>query len=76
MGMSVRKEGAGGRSDSAVNTPSAVTGTYSPTADGVRSCLKSDGGNVTWDTFIPGYGKAINATHENVKGVETCMLEG
>ena len=58
---------AGG--DAAISTPPTVTGTYSPTADGVRSCLKSDGGNETWGTFAQYFHKAIIAGHWNVKGV-------
>ena len=61
--------GKKGGKDAAIGTPPTVTGTYSPTADGVRSCLKSDGGNETWGTFAQYFHKAIIAGHWNVKGV-------
>lgn len=64
----VRQERKAG-GDAAISTPPTVTGTYSPTADGVRSCLKSDGGNETWGTFCSVFHKAIIAGHWNVKGV-------
>lgn len=64
----VRQERKAG-GDAAISTPPTVTGTYSPTADGVRSCLKSDGGNETWGTFAQYFHKAIIAGHWNVKGV-------
>ena len=66
--------GKKGGKDAAISTPPTVTGTYSPTADGVRSCLKSDGGNETWGTFAQYCHKAIIAGHWNVKGGERLIF--